>query len=102
MAELIACGRCGRKFFPDRISRHESNCSADPIKLNTAEQNNSKKIVSINPKQQKSLSSNRLNYKAQLYVGLSKFQAQHSSLSKKSASNCSSKGLRTCKKEPDN
>ncbi|KAM7539609.1 hypothetical protein Aperf_G00000039292 [Anoplocephala perfoliata] len=30
-AELVPCKICGRKFAPDRIERHQSNCKATPL-----------------------------------------------------------------------
>lgn len=28
---LVACSRCGRTFFPDRIEKHEKNCAASKL-----------------------------------------------------------------------
>lgn len=28
---LVQCGNCNRKFFPDRIEKHQSNCAAKKL-----------------------------------------------------------------------
>lgn len=34
---LVACGRCGRKFSPDRVKTHQSHCRPIPPRRNTYE-----------------------------------------------------------------
>lgn len=33
LAELVECGKCGRKFFPDRIETHRTACAGTRIEL---------------------------------------------------------------------
>lgn len=33
LAELVECRTCGRKFFPDRIEKHERACNNLPLKI---------------------------------------------------------------------
>lgn len=33
LTELVECRKCGRKFFPGRISVHEKACAGTPIQV---------------------------------------------------------------------
>lgn len=39
LAELVACKKCGRKFFPDRIEKHEGVCTGLGLNTKNKKQN---------------------------------------------------------------
>lgn len=35
---LVQCAKCNRKFFPDRIEKHQTNCAAEKLTYSKSQQ----------------------------------------------------------------